>query len=445
MNTPPPRRSSPLQRLRTLREDGRLAACWPEVAPLLAQVTDPGPGGRDRAAVLDELLACGRILAEVDAAEVRGHHPATPLVTVVLTGHAPTARLTAPLTAELARHGLPLRLVTGEQGAYLRDLTDPYGQLVHVRADMTLCVLDAGAVFDELAVPWDVADAELACARLAGRLRAMAVAHAGRGQGTLVLNTLPLLRTHTHQLVGERPRTQLCALWRDFNAELLRLAAAHPGIAAVDLDPLVAETGPARDTGPDATGAPFSDALLAAYAREVGHLLRARSGPTKKRLALGLDDPLRAGAPDGGAEARPGRPGGPHAALHAAIRQLAARGALLARTDGNQPPPVYALPRENDALTGTNTHRRPKDADMRAIAERLGIDASSPVLIDAHATERTPAARTHPPDTAVAPLDTEPARHVERLLQDDWFTTPTTPGPTTPTPAAPAPPASPSD
>ncbi|MEV7192612.1 hypothetical protein AB0N81_12550 [Streptomyces sp. NPDC093510] len=219
----------------------------------------------------------------MDAGEVVGHHPAVPLVRIALTGHAPTARLAAPLTAELARHGMPLRLVTGEQGAYLRDLTDPGSELAHARADMTLCVLDAGAVFDELAAPWDVADAELACARLTGRLRAVAAAHTEHGPGTLVLNTLPLLRTHTHQLLDERRRTQLSALWRDFNAVLLRLASAHPGLTAVDLDPLVAETGPARDTGPAAAGAPFSDALFAAYAREIGHLLRARTGHPCKR------------------------------------------------------------------------------------------------------------------------------------------------------------------
>lgn len=271
MTTPP--RPSPAQRLQALYAAGRLAEAWPEVAPLLAGAGEPG--GRDHAEGPDdaELLACGRILAAVDPAEILARHPDAPPATIALTGHATPPHLAAPLTAELARHGMTLRLVTAGHDTGLRDLGDPGGQLAHTRPDMTLCLLDADAVFDGLTAPWRVEDTESACDRLAARLRAMAAAHAQRGRGTLVLNTLPLLRHHTRQLTDEHRRPQLSAAWRDFNAGLLRLALTYPHVAAVDLDPLIAESGPARDTR---TGHPFSDTLLAAYAREVAHLLRTR-------------------------------------------------------------------------------------------------------------------------------------------------------------------------
>ncbi|WP_306337332.1 hypothetical protein [Streptomyces sp. KL118A] len=397
MTTPP--RPSPAQRLHALRTDGRLAAHWPEVAPLLAEATDPGT--RDSAEALRELLACGRILAAVDPAEILARHPGTPLATITLTGHAAPPDLRGPLAAELARHGMPLRLVTGEHGSYLRDLSDPGGQLSHVRPDLTLCLLDAGAVFDELTAPWSLEDAESACARLAARLRAVAAAHARHGRGTLVLNTLPLLRHHTHQLTDERRRAQLSAIWRDLNAGLLRLAATCPRLAAVDLDPLIAETGPARDartaTRP---GTPFTDALVAAYAREVGHLLRARRGPA--RTCLVLDGALWAGL----VGEEPGGPGGaPNAALRSTLRQLAAQGVLLAVTGRGDPAPDHRLPA----------------AGVREIAGRLGVDADGLVL--AAPGENAPAL-AHLPATAVISLGDDPALHVERLLQDSWFTTP---------------------
>ncbi|MEU6996240.1 methoxymalonyl-ACP biosynthesis protein FkbH [Streptomyces sp. NPDC046465] len=419
MNTPP--RPSPAQRLRALHQEGRLAADWPAVASLLAEADDAA--GRDRAGGLEELLACGGILAAVDPAEVLARHPAAPLATIALTGPAATARLTPPLTAELARHGILLRLVTGERGAHWRDLSDPGSQLAHARPDLTLCLLDAGAVFDELAAPWDVTDAELACTRLAARLQALAAAHAEREPGTLVLNTLPLLRRHTHQLLDETRRTQLSAIWRDFNAGLLRLAAACPQVTAVDLDPLIAETGAARD----ARAAPFTDALLAAYAREAGHLLRARRGLTKKCLVLDLDDPPGSGGPGGGAGHGP-RKAASRAELQAVLRQLAAQGVLLATTTGSgQDGPAPA----GDGLPA-RPHPAPREdgsAGVRGIAERLGLGVGDLVL--AGPGERGRAL----PGVTVLPLGGDPALHAERLLQDSWFTASPPPLPLPPSPA----------
>ncbi|MHC0430221.1 HAD-IIIC family phosphatase [Streptomyces sp. O3] len=429
-----PTREQPVTRLRALRERDRLAADWPEVTALLAELTDAGD--RPPPEVLADLLACGRILAGLDVDAVRHRHPGVDAVTVAVTGHGTLGQLADPLTVELARHGLPSRIVFGDHGAYLRDLTDPGSELALVKPEVTLCVLDAGAVFDELPAPWDAHDVELACARLADRVQAICDAHTDRGHGTLVLNTLPLPRTHTHQLVDEQQRALLGAVWREFNARLLRLATERGDVAVVDLDPLAAETGPAYDARlAQYARAPFTVELLAGYAREVGHLLRSRRGLAKKCLVLDLDGTLWAGVlgddgPDGVDASPGGLRGAPHAALQQAVRQLASQGVLLAISSKNERGPVLDVLRghgdmalrESDFVC-VHADWQPKDTHLTAVAEALGIGVDSLVFVDDSAAERA-LIRGALPGVAVVPLSEEPALHLPRLLADGWFSTP---------------------
>ncbi|MGW7260560.1 HAD-IIIC family phosphatase [Streptomyces sp. NPDC054834] len=422
-----------LAELRALHAAGRLAADYPEVAPLLARLTDAGDQPQERTA--DDLTRCGGLLARLRPEDVLAHHPDTPTVTVALTGHSSTAQLTDPLVAELARHGLLARLVTGDHGAYLRDLTDPGSELRGCRPDLTVCVLGADAVAEQLPLPWTAADAEQACARLLRRLEAVVAAHDTRGTGALVLNTLPLPRHLTHQLVDQRQRAELGAVWREFNARLLRLTAAHPALAVVDLDPLVAETGPATDPRLALyTRSAFAPALFAAFAREAVHVLRARIGMGKKCLVLDLDHTLWHGvlSEDGpeGIDCGPTLRGEPYAAVQRVAKQLAGQGVLLSVSSKNDPAPVHAVLRDHpdlilraDDFVGVQAGWDPKDTALRTIAAELGIATDALVFADDNPAERA-LIRHRLPGTPVVPLGTEPARHVGRLLADGWFDTP---------------------
>ncbi|GGN45956.1 HAD-IIIC family phosphatase [Streptomyces fuscichromogenes] len=423
-----------LEELRTLRDTGRLAAGYPRVAALLAELTDTAD--RPDAETADELRRCGGLLARLRPQDVLAHHPDTPVATVAVTGHSGTAQLTDPLVAELARHGLLPRLVTGDHGAYLRDLTDPDSPLRRCGPQLTLCVLGADAVHDELRAPWTVADAEQAWHRLLDRLHAVAAAHHADGTGALVLTTLPLPRRLTHQIVDQQQRALLGAVWRECNARLLRLTAEHPALTVVDLDPLVGESGPATDPRLALYArSALSPAILSALAREAVHVLRARQGLTKKCLVLDLDNTLWDGVlgddgPDGiacGATLR----GEPYAALQRVAKQLAAQGVLLAVSSKNDPGPVAGVLRDHPDMTlraddfvSVQAGWQPKDAALRDIAGRLGIAADALVFADDTAAERA-LVRHRVPGAAVVPLGREPARHVDRLLADGWFDTPT--------------------
>ncbi|MCZ4123237.1 HAD-IIIC family phosphatase [Streptomyces sp. H39-S7] len=418
-----------LERLRELKALGRLEAEYDRVAPLLAELTDdPGTSGAT------DLPRAGRLLAGLDRAAVLAAHPDTPVVTVAVTGQSTVAQLVDPLTAELARHGLLLRPVLGDHGAYLHDLTSEQGLFHGLAADLSLCLLDAETVFAEVPSPWDVAALSRAADDVLERLTGLAAHHAER-PGTLVLNTLPLPRRHTHQLVDHRSRARLGAVWREFNAALLRLTERFPGLAVLDLDPLIADTGPVSD--PRLAGyarAQYTAPLLAAYAREAAHLARSLRGMTKKCLVLDLDDTLwdgilgDAGA-DGIAAAGTLR-GEAFGAFQRIIRQLGAQGVLLAVSSKNDAEPVLAVLRDHPDMVlretdfvQINANWRPKDGNVAEIADGLGIGLDSLVFADDSPAERAQV-RHGAPQVAVVPLDDEPALHVTRLLADGWFDTP---------------------
>ncbi|MQY14098.1 hypothetical protein SRB5_42590 [Streptomyces sp. RB5] len=414
-----------LDRLRDLRAQGLLEKAYDEVPRLLAGETgEPEVGGL-------ELRTAGRLLAGVDPAAVLAHRPATPVITVAVTGSCTVGPVRDPLTAELARHGMLARTVTGDHGAWLRDLTDPAGALRAADPEFTLCLLDAGAVFAEVPVPWRPEDVEEAAGRLVDRLAAIAA----DWPGTLVLNTLPLERRYTHQLVDHASRARLGALWRDANARLLRLVESSPRVVVIDLDPLLGGAVPVADPRLAQYAAVNLGAeLLAGYAREVAHLVRSLRGRTRKCLVLDLDNTLWDGilAEDGpeGVAASGSLRGEAFHTFQRVVKQLAAQGVLLAVNSKNDAAAVREvltghpdlLLREDD-FAAVRANWAPKDANLREIADELGLAPDACVFADDTPAERAQV-RHGAPDVALVALGADPALHTTALLADGWFDTP---------------------
>lgn len=267
---------SPLVRLRALHGEQRLAAEYPVVPGLLAELAQQDDG-------FAQLSRAGRLLAKLVPEDIAERHPGVVPATVAVTGHGTVDGLTAPLTAELARHGIPLRVRVGDHDLWLRDLQDTTSDLYAPGTELALCLLDAQIVFDELPLPWGTEDVARSVAGRIELLDQLASRYDEHGTGTLVLNTLPLLPQHTQQLVDHRSRTELSIIWREFNIGLLRLAAAHPRLHVVDLEPLIAESGPVRDPRLAAYAKVYlGEEVLARYARQTGHLLRScAAGPRR--------------------------------------------------------------------------------------------------------------------------------------------------------------------
>ncbi|WP_367045436.1 HAD-IIIC family phosphatase [Streptomyces sp. Je 1-332] len=418
-------RVGPLDRLRALHRERRIAAEYPAVPALLAELAASPTG-------LADLTRAGRLLARVEPDSVRELHPGAAPATVAITGHGMLDALPPALTAQFARHGIPLRTTDTEYDSWLRDLQDTGSPLYAPGTDIALCVLDAPVVFDELPLPWRVEDLAAALDAKLELIAGLVARYTEHGPGTLVLNTLPLLSSQTHQLVDHRSRTELSVRWREFNAGLLRLAAEHPRLHVVDLDPLIAECGPLRDSRLAAYAkVHLGEELLGRYAREIGHLARALRGRAKKVLVVDLDNTLWDGilgddGADGIAAATTYR-GEAFRTFQRAVKQIGAQGVLLAVCSKNDKEPVLGVLRDHPDMvlreadfTRVNANWQPKDGNLLDIAQRLNLGVDSFVFADDSPFECGLVAASLP-DVAVIRLDEEPALHVERLLADGWF------------------------
>ncbi|MGW3957083.1 HAD-IIIC family phosphatase [Streptomyces sp. NPDC004752] len=419
------RPAGPLDRLRALYGERRLAAEYPAVPGLLAELAEPDDG-------FAQLSRAGRLLAKVAPEDIVARHPDVVPATVAVTGHGTVDALTASLTAELARHGVPLRMSAGDHDAWLRDLQDTGSHLYAPGTELALCLLDAQIVFDELPLPWGAEDVARTAAGKLELLDRLAAHYDEHGTGTLVLNTLPLLTQHTQQLVDHRSRNELSIVWREFNVGLLRLAAAHPRLHVVDLEPLIAQGGPVRDPRLAAYAkVNLGEELLAGYARQTGHLLRTLRGKAKKVLVLDLDNTLWDGilgddGPDGIAAATTYR-GEAFGRFQRVVKQIGSQGVLLAVCSKNDREPVLDVLRDHPDMTlreadfvRISADWEPKDGNIRAIAARLNLGTDSLVFADDSPFERGLVAATLP-EVAVIGLDEEPALHIDRLLADGWF------------------------
>ncbi|MFC9913344.1 HAD-IIIC family phosphatase [Streptomyces sp. NPDC127197] len=406
-----------LRTLRILHRSGRLAAEYRAVPGLLSRMPQA------------DLPAAGQLLSRLDPKEVRRHAPDVPVVSVAVTGHSTVAPVVAPLTAELARHGLLLEPKVAPYGAYVQDLMRPSDEAL---PQLTLCLLDAYTVFDDVTVPWRAEDVEAAARAKLSLLAGAVRAHQEAGRGLLVLNTVPLLRRFTHQLVDLRSRARLGAVWREFNQGLLSLADQHPSVVTVDLDPLVGEGVPACEPRTaQYARARLSDPLLAAYAREAAHVVRARLGRTRKVLVLDLDGTLWGGvlgeAGPHGIELGAGLRGEAFQDFQRTVRQLGSQGVLLAVSSKNDDDLVRevlkghpAMVLREDDFVRVNANWKAKHDNVRDIADRLGLGLDSFVFVDDSLFECGLVAERLP-DVAVVPVDEEPALHPSALLADGWF------------------------
>jgi FkbH-like protein len=403
-----------------LHSEGQLAKCYPRVTRLTADLSG------------NDLCQAGRLLTQLDPAEIIGYHPDTVTIRVAITGNGTVAECVPALTAELARHGIVLQPYLASFGSYIYGLSDPDSGIYAARPDLVLCIVDPAMILDELPTPWRAEDAESLLTEKIGLVERLAAKFQASCPGTLVLNTLPLTQEITGQLVDAASRARLSIAWREANIRLLRLAITEPAVAVLDLDPMLAEAIAVSEPRMSVYAkAHLSAELLARYARDVGHLARRIAGKGRKCLVLDLDETVWGGvlSEDGrdGIQVEGSYRGEAFRAFQKAVKQLAAQGVLLAAVSKNEADEVRQVLRDHPGMTlreddfvRITANWRPKHENLRELAAELNIGVDSIVFADDSAHE-CGLVRAEIPEIAVVQLDDEPALHIEKTLRDGWF------------------------
>jgi FkbH-like protein len=301
--------------------------------------------------------------------------------------------------------------------------------------DVVACLVD-GSRF--LPGDWHGADVEALAKHVAARaeeFRSLIVSATGRTSSTLVLHTVPLPGEVRDTLVSWRARAALTSTWYRLNTDILTLAEEHRQIVVVDLVGLLADVAQ-RGHDPRLhryADMPYTDGALLALARQVTRVVQARTGRSRKVLALDLDNTLWGGVlgevGEHAVELGGLYPGRCYLDLQRTVRRLREQGVLLVLASKNDAEIVdRAMTRHPemllrpDAFAVTAVNWSPKAGNLATAAESLSLSPQAFVFMDDSAHERGYVG-DELPDVALVAADGDPADLVESLLRGGWFDT----------------------
>jgi FkbH-like protein len=401
-----------------------------ELRAAIAAGRAPAPACRQALTELDDvgvLRAAGRILAGATP-DIDGLRPVRVAVQATCTVGVFEQLLRAALVGTGAQPGITV----GDYGAFELALgTGAYG--ADGVPDVLACLLSdryfVPAEWSATDVPGFVAHVE---ARLT-RLRALVLASVHRDPVTLVLHTVPMPAEVRDGLVSWRARAQVGAAWHRMNAGLLDLAAEHRQVIVVDLAGLLTDLpAPARDDRLRRfADLPYTDHALAVLAQQVRRVVAARSGLSRRVLALDLDNTLWGGVlGEVGAEgvSLGGLyPGNCYLELQRAAARLREQGVILVLASKNDPEAAERALREHpeavlrpEAFSAWAVNWDSKADNLGRVADALGLSTGSFVFLDDSAFERDQI-RAALPDVAVVSAAGDPAHVLRSLLRCGWF------------------------
>lgn len=252
-----------------------------------------------------------------------------------------------------------------------------------------------------------------------------------RAPGPLVITTTGT-PPHALRLIQDRRlRSRAHRAWRAANDILATLA--EEGVGVVEVDELVARSGPLREDRMSLlTQAHLSDEVLWSVCREAFASWDAAEGNARKAIIVDLDGTLWSGIlAEDGAEALQMSPdtvaGAPHHDVQRVLRSLHEQGIVLAISSKNDETEVREALRSHpdmllreDHVTVFKADWRPKVEHIREIADELGIALRHLAFLDDSAFEGR-AVRAVLPDVAVLELGEDPASYPSLLLEADLF------------------------
>lgn len=391
----------------------------------------PAPAVRRRLAELEDpatVRRAGHILADLPPVgpDLRPIRVAV-LATCTIGPFEPLLR------AALIATGTQPTLLLGAYGTF--DLSLAAGE-IDGAPDVVTCLLDDGYFLPR---EWSAVDPAGLAAHVAARfadLRGLILACLPRMSASVVLHTVPVPAELRDSLISWQARAAVGQAWHRLNADLLGLAAQDSRITVVDLAGELAGLAVAyRDERLHSyADLPYTDGALLALARQVARVVAARSGLSRKVLAVDLDNTLWGGvlgeAGEAGLQLGGLYPGNCYQDLQRVVLRLREQGVILVLASKNDAGPVdKALAHHPEMLL------HPQDFAVRAVnwsakadnlrhaAETLNLAGSAFVFMDDSPFERGHVA-AELPDVAVVASDGDPAYLVRSLLRPGWFDVP---------------------
>ncbi|MBS2024570.1 MAG: HAD family hydrolase, partial [Deltaproteobacteria bacterium] len=344
------------------------------------------------------------------------------------------------LRAEAQLHGLALATAIGEFNAWQQEILDPASALHAHKPDVVLLALQGRdlspalwAQGGELTQGQAQGLAQAALDELGERLQQL---RARSDAQIAVLDFVPPTWPAQGFLDAQGVHAPGAAV-AHLNLGLRKLAAELRGVYVID------HAGPAARFGHDrwfderrwlTTRLPFSAAAQPLFVHEVIRALVALRGKTRKCLVVDLDNTLWGGVvgEDGPAGIKLSKeyPGAAFRALQQVLRDLAARGVLLAiASKNNLADAMEVLEKHAEMLlrpkdfAAVRINWNDKSQSLRELAAELNIGLDSLVFLDDNPIERE-RVRTEVPEVAVLELPAEPMEYAAFLRNVAWFERP---------------------
>jgi FkbH-like protein len=404
-----------LENIKSSVRDGRL----PARADLVALAGSDDPMMHRRA---------GRALAALDAQDC-GLRP----VRVGLLTTATAGPLEHMLRAALFAGGMAPIFTAAEYGQFELTLAEADSPPFEGQ-DVAFCMLD-----DAYFLPKDWSGGAVAGLGEFGLERVDTLgrqlrAAADRSGTAILLHTVPLSAQVRDTIVSWHDRAALARYWAQLNLSLLQLAE-NQGIAVADFAADLAESAVAArdDRLRQYADIPYTDGAMMVLARHVRRYLQAKTGLSRKVLALDLDNTLWGGVLGemGAAGVALGGlyPGKSYTELQRTALRLRDQGVILALASKNDADHVDEVLREHpemllrpSAFSAIAVNWQSKAGNLKQMAHQLDLSVGSFVFMEDSPFERGHVAE-EAPGVALVAADGDPAYLVSSLTRDGWFDT----------------------
>ena len=368
----------------------------------------------------------GRALKKLDGSSLRA-------VKVGLLATSTAGPLELMLRSAFVTGGLAPTFTAGEYGAFDMQLAQAAPEVFEGQ-DVVFLLLDDSYFLPKDWTGDDVAGLVNFITDRGEQLTSLVTQAAERTGTTVLLHTVPLSSTVRDTVISWRDRAALERGWARLNLALLELADVQ-GVAVADFVSDLAESGvPARDDRlKQYADIGYTDGALMVLARQVRRFLQAKTGQSRKVLALDLDNTLWGGVLGevgaAGVELGGLYPGKSFKELQRSILRLRDQGVILALASKNDADHVDASIREHpemllrpEVFSATAVNWQPKAQNLRGMAEQLDLGINAFVFLDDSPFERGHVS-DEAPEVTVLSSDGDPAYLVRTLVSGGWFDT----------------------